>query len=60
MSNKTVFESIFFQVFFYDVFSTKEKSMITKYFTVCKTTVELNIMLKEKHINDNIQQYSDV
>ena len=54
---KTVFESIFFQVFFYDVFSTKEKSMITKDFTICKTTVELNIMLTEKEINDNIQQY---
>ena len=38
-----------------DVFSTKEKSMITNEFTICKTRIELNIWLKAQEINYNLK-----
>ena len=37
-----------------DTFSTTEKSMITSEFTICKTSVELNIMLQAQDITNDI------
>ena len=39
---------------FFDVFSTKEISIITNESTVCKTSIELDIMLETHDLDSNV------
>ena len=39
----------------YDIFSTKEKSMITNEFTIRKRNIGVNTLLEEQDINEDIK-----